>query len=738
LGDLYRKLKRFEAAEKALRRALTIRQRTKGENHKSVGQSLHSLGNLYRDTERPAKAEKLYPQGIRIKEKALGSDHPSVGRAIADFGKLRLRQGKNDEAETLFKRALQVQEKALGPEHANVASTLVNLATAQSGLKRPAEAEALFRRALAIREKVFGPKHPSVASTLDHLSVLTHDKGNSAEALELIRRATSIRRSRVADAAATKSAARTTGRRFGKKAFHSHLRILSEAMAAGLVDKDAGAGEGFEVAQFASSSGAAKAVAKMAARFAAGDDDLAKSVRANQDAIDRWQALDKQLLAAVSSPPEERNAEAEARWRQERDKLESLIAETDAVLAEKFPEYAAMANPKPLSLPDVRDLLGDNEAFLVYAVAKRQSYLWVIRRRRAAMFALPVAAEDLDDAVASLRADMDPTGIQKLKDIPQFPTTEAHALYRQLFAPAEELLKGATHVFVIPDRALQSLPLGVLVTGAPERPVADFSGYQGVPWLARRYALTVLPSVSSLSALRRFAARAEAGKPFAGFGDPDLKDGSESGLPPLPQTAGELKAMAKSLGAGEESIYLRGRATETAVKATDLSDTRVLAFATHGLMAGEFEGVNEPALVMTPPARATETDDGLLTAGEVAQLKLNAEWVILSACNTAAADGTPGAEGLSGLAKAFFYAGSRTLLVSHWLVESEAAVKLTTRMFREAKGGKVGRAEALRRSMLTLIGDKEKSYYAHPMFWASFMVVGEGGTGAAANRSRSP
>jgi CHAT domain-containing protein len=476
----------------------------------------------------------------------------------------------------------------------------------------------------------------------------------------------------------------------------------------------------------------------MAARFAAGDDDLAKSVRQNQDAIDRWQALDKQLLAAVSSPPEERNAEAKARWRQERDKLESLIAGTDAVLAEKFPEYTAMSNPKPLSLADVQALLGKTEALLVYAVAKRQSYLWVIRRGGAAMFVLPVAAEDLDDAVASLRADLDPTGIQTLQDIPRFSTTEAHALYQQFFAPAEELLKGARNVFVIPDRALESLPLSVLVTEAPVRPVADFSGYQGVPWLARRYALTVLPSVSSLAALRRFAARAEAGKPFIGFGDPDLKDGSESGLLPLPRTAGELKAMAKSLGAGEESIYLRGRATETVVKDMDLSDTRVIAFATHGLLAGDFEGLNEPALVMTPPAKATEKDDGLLTTGEVAQLKLNAEWVILSACNTAAPDGTPGAEGLSGLAKAFFYAGSRTLLVSHWPVESDAAVKLTTRMFREAKDGTVGRAEALRRSMIALIAAKEKNYYAHPMFWAPFMVVGEGGTGAAASRSRSP
>ena len=123
------------------------------------------------------------------------------------------------------------------------------------------------------------------------------------------------------------------------------------------------------------------------------------------------------------------------------------------------------------------------------------------------------------------------------------------------------------------------------------------------------------------------------------------------------------------------------------------------------------------------------SDDGLLTASEVATLKLDADWVILSACNTVAADGTGGADGLSGLAKAFFHAGSRALLVSHWPVVSEAAVKLTTAMLKYAADHpEAGRAEALRYSMLALMEDDAKPQFAHPMFWAPFVVGGEGGT----------
>ena len=196
----------------------------------------------------------------------------------------------------------------------------------------------------------------------------------------------------------------------------------------------------------------------------------------------------------------------------------------------------------------------------------------------------------------------------------------------------------------------------------------------------------------------------------------------------MPETAVELLSIARSLGAEPDSVFVRERATEHRVRTTDLSNFKVVAFATHALVAGEFKGIAEPGLVMSPPDAGTVEDDGFLTASEIATLDLDADLVLLSACNTAAADGTPGAEGLSGLAKAFFYAGSRALVVSHWSVESDAAAKLTTGMLAHlAENSSDGRAEALRQSMLDLMQDDDaKPYHAHPMFWAGFSLVGEG------------
>ena len=179
----------------------------------------------------------------------------------------------------------------------------------------------------------------------------------------------------------------------------------------------------------------------------------------------------------------------------------------------------------------------------------------------------------------------------------------------------------------------------------------------------------------------------------------------------------------------QAGIHLGARATERELKrlskSGELAHYRVVQFSTHGAMAGELRPGVEPGLIMTPPAEASETDDGYLSASEIAALKLDADWVILSACNTGAGQAENG-QALSGLARAFIYAQARSLLVSNWAVDSDATVKLvTSTMDAIARDQKVGRAEALRRAMLTFV-DSHDARAAHPATWAPFVVVGEG------------
>jgi len=399
---------------------------------------------------------------------------------------------------------------------------------------------------------------------------------------------------------------------------------------------------------------------------------------------------------------------------------------------------------------------------VLFSAGDRESYVLALTRDGFDWKTISLGAQALAEKVAAFRRGLDVEVLLHGGWSGLFDLGLSHGLYDALIGPIEPLIRDKRHLMVVPTGALTALPFHLLVTEKPAvavpqvKTARDLAAYRDAAWLLKRHAVSVLPSVASLKALRVFAHKEQGGKPLVGFGDPifnpveegriaalarnmvvtrsypefwkgaDIDRSMLRSLPRLPETADELRAVAKKLGAPESSIHLRQDASETTVKRTALSDYRVVYFATHGLVAGDIKGLAEPSLALTLPKEPSELDDGLLTASEVAQLKLNADWVVLSACNTIAGE-KPGAEALSGLARAFFYAGARALLVSHWAVESNAAMRLTTSTFDIMKSDpKLGRAEALRRAMLAYMNDTTNPQYAYPALWAPFVVVGEG------------
>ncbi len=166
-----------------------------------------------------------------------------------------------------------------------------------------------------------------------------------------------------------------------------------------------------------------------------------------------------------------------------------------------------------------------------------------------------------------------------------------------------------------------------------------------------------------------------------------------------------------------------------------MSHYRIVYFATHGLVPGDVDGLTQPALALTAPDIAGVKGDGLLSMEKILALKLDADWVVLSACNTAAGAGA-GAEAASGLGSAFFYAGTRALLVTNWSVQSTSARELITDIFRrQSADPTLSRGEALRQAMMALLdgpGAVDAAghtifTYGHPLFWAPYSVIGDGG-----------
>jgi CHAT domain-containing protein len=694
-----------------------------------------------------AQFTKLYQQGryseaiplaqriLAISEKSLGPEHPNVATWLNNLAEMYKEQGRYTDAEPLFKRSLAIEEKALGPNHPDVARLLNNLASLYQAQGRSADAEPLFKRALAITEKSLGPDHPDVATFLNNLAGLYGAQGRWADGLPLARTATE--RGYV-------------NQRYGRSGAAVHLLLLLGAKNAKYLSEDKAIAESFDVVQRAASTAASAALSQLGVRFAAGSDDLAQLVRKDQDLSVENERLDKNLVVAFSKPPNQRDTNQEAAIRKRLGGIADERAEVGRILAQRFPDYAALSKPQPLAVSDVSSLLTDDEALVLFDLGKRNidaSYIWVIDRSHAVWNTIDAKSEDLAMKIAALRASLDPSSNKP------FDAELAYELYKLILGPVEDSIAMKSRLLMVMNGALTSLPPQVLVTSDPAG-----MDLKSTDWLIRRHAIAILPSVYSLKVLRGENAKVAAAKPLIGFGDPVFqRDGRDVGkrvaltrgyagffrdgmadlevlanaLPPLPETADELRAVAKSLGAGEADLKLGSTATVTAVKQTKLDQYRIVYFATHALVSGETEqaakGFAEPALVLSLPATATAFDDGLLTSSEVAQLRLNADWVVLSACNTAAAD-KPGAEALSGLARAFFYAGARALLVSHWPVESEPAVKLMTTMFAAlAENPKLTTAEALRQAMLATMDDRTNPEWANPTSWAPFVLVGEGG-----------
>ena len=687
--------------------------------------------------------------------------------------------------------------KAFGPSHPFVATSLNNLGGIYTKQGRYGDAEELFARSLAIREKMLGPDHFDVSASLNNVAVLAYVQSNWARAVDYWQRSASVIKRR---ADRSLKAGRGEASRSDVQRLASVFRGLVKAsyQISGQYPQPPAAltTEMFETAQWALSSDAAASLAQMAARSAKGSPQLAELVRERQDLMSEWRAKDKLLIAAKSEPSERRKSAAEKVLAERLVAIDGRLLEIDMRLAKDFPDYSVLASQTAVSTEDVQAQIRLDEALVVFLDTSEwrplpeETYVWIVTHTDVRWVRSDLGSAALTREVAALRCGLDAVawdgaercatalGISPSNGAPNplpFDHTRAHKLYSALFGEVQDLIKGK-HLLIVPSGPLTQFPFHALVTKPPAS-----GDHRAAAWLAREHAITVLPAVSSLKALRRVGRPSAAPRPMIGVGNP-LLDGPDArsaerarlararqrcpetlgrwkvtvtghrpgvarvetrggladlahlkALAPLPETTGELCDVAHDVKADvARDIRLGSRATEREVKrlsaSGELAQYRMLHFATHGALAGELDGTHEPGLVLTPPETASEEDDGYLSASEIAALKLDADWVVLSACNTAAG-AARNAEALSGLGRAFIYAGARSLLVSHWAVDSEATVKLITGAVREmSRDAKVGRAEALRRSMLALI-DKGTPEQAHPAFWAPFVVVGEGAAG---------
>jgi len=769
LALVYLEQQRLDEAELLLREVLKSSLQRDGRNSRMVGLTLDSLSRVIRERGRYSEALVIADWAARTFVEA---GFPTQSLERFDTGKLRATLiatvGRSAEAVKLFD---ELQQVALAEtRHGSImeAKTL-EAVTAYLEVGRIPDGLSVSDKLLADFSRFYGPDHYNSAEARAYRAMALHRSNQSDEARREFERAitTLIDPSKASGKQQTAPARNERLRRI----LNAYLELLVGGKTTP-TDKDKA--EAFRIADVARWQSVQKAVTGSALRAATGNPELAARIKKVQDADDELEAVYKNLISQRSAPPDKQLptviAAMEARIAVLQKEQQSDLGQ----IRRQFPQYDALVNPRPADLATMRQALQGNEALLSIYVTPAGSYVWASAAAGKLHFHFsPRGTTWIAETVKNLRASVDFSSVTDFGRL-GFDLAAAAALYQELLAPVQDAWSNADTLLVVANAALGQVPFSLLPTAAPGKtePGLPLSQFRQVPWLVHKLAVAYLPSVSSLVTLRSLPPSKSQRDPFMGFGDPDFGAHAEApsssrgagkrgarnlntthatrwqegtALPalrsatprllPLPDTRDEIQAIATALNADmQNDLFFGAQANRKNVIAADLLHHRVLAFATHGLIAGDLPGLDQPALALAVEP-GNSIYDGLFKLEDILKLSMDADLVVLSACNTAAADGS-GAEAVSGLGRGFFYAGARAVLATHWPVESDSAKELVTHLFaRYAQDGKLTRAQALRQSMLTMIDrgvaldsrGKPEFSYAHPAFWAPYALYGDPG-----------
>ncbi len=778
LGRDLNQVETFGAAEEAYRQALSVQERTIGAGNPNTVMPLVHLALNLSNQRRLAEAEALFARADTLTPRAadpvaparllhyralhaLNGGRPAAALPLLEQAETRysallpdnLVAGRADEglvavtdpvsqsailglAET--QRTMGVTLARLGRDQDAALSvvrgrTLLRRAGLEANmlsgraLRTQGEAEARAGRSdasatlllqAAGRFSVGAPGERPHAVTLFLLGARRNAAGNRDGALDAFRAGAAILRARQIS--------------LPGPMVMTYLDALAIAAARPGADAAALQVEMFGAAQLAQRSGTVRFVQQATARLgaASGDPRVAEAVRRMQDA-------DRDLRTLFN----ERDAGAAGSAAADLDRrivaAQALRADAEAEVAAAAPGFRQLLLTS-VDAPAVQRVLGADEAMVTMLLGPTHGYVFAVRRDR--VIAVRTAMTDVEATrlVGLLREGTAPNA--GASGPGRFDVATARATYDGLIGPLEPALAGVQTLVVAPDGPLLSLPFGLLLTGD-----ADPAALNRAPWLIRRFAIVHVPGPQTFVSLRAAGPGSTAPLPYAGFGDfvpptaaqlarsfPSERCAADArlaqGLGRLPGTRTEVTFANQLLGGTADAMRLGAAATTTALKAARLDQVRILHLATHALLPGELSCLPEPTIMLSTPAGAPNANAAFLTASEVLGLKLDADLVILSACNTGGPGGAGGGEALSGLARAFFYAGARGLMITHWAVDDAAATVIVADTLRRQAGG-ASSAAALRGAQTLLIDEAGRGLpanFAHPYFWAPFALLGDG------------
>jgi CHAT domain-containing protein/Tfp pilus assembly protein PilF len=725
MGLLHVDLGDYDKALELYNQALPLR-RAAGDR-KGEAYTLDAVANLYADQGERLKAMEYYDQALQLSREV--GDERKVATILSNMAWLLDLIGDYQKALDYLNQALPLRRST--GDNPGLAASLSGVGDVYANLGETQKARDYYDQALPLRRAVGDRK--GEAATLAGIARIERDEGQLPEARAHIEQALQIiesLRTKVISPELRASFLATT-----RSSYDFYIDLLMRLHRAR-------PSEGFDaLALQASQRARARSLLDMLAESRIDiRQDLTKEQREREDAIFvAISNVQKELWKQNLSPGRERQLKAELAARE--DDLDAFRTE----LRRASPRYAGIQYPEPVGAQKIqKELLDPGTALIEYVLGEKQSFAWVVTRERLSSFVLAPGKEieghsnayrkAISEKVSSLTAG---TALAQL-------ASRSRALYQELFQPLEKSLSSIRRLIIIPDGALAYLPLETLLCDDQASPAKASAAPPR--YLLERFAISYAPSASALVAIKS-RTRSASGEPASqpkgllAFGDPiydkaDLSAGERSATPVssrsmlnlyaergfelsrLPYTREEVSGISSLFPASQRRIYLGTEAREENVKAEKLDQYRYIHFAAHGVV--DEDKPMRSGIVLSLNSGATE--DGILQMSEIMRLKLNADLVTLSACRTGLGRLLSG-EGIIGLTRAFFYAGTSSVVVSLWNVNDLATADLMKTFYQKLNSG-MSKDEALQQAKLTLINGHQRAW-RHPYFWAPFVLVGE-------------
>jgi CHAT domain-containing protein len=722
LGFLYEEVGELDKALDSYSQALAVHKAA--GNRRSEAIMYNNIGLVYASKEDWPKALEYHERALPLRRES--GDRRGESYTLNNLAVTHSKLGKLETALDEFGQALELR-RSIGDRYGE-GTTHYGLGELHLAAGRPAPALDEFERALALRRDVAdlhgqAEALAGIARALREQGKLAIARDKAEEAVSLVESV----RSRVS------SSQRATylgeSRKYYELQIDLTMQLHRQSPGRGL---DA---QALEISERARARSLVELLTEARANIHEGVDTLLVG-------HEKW--LRRELGTKISERTrllggkhtEEQAAEASKGI----DDLVSQLQEIEAQIRALNPRYAALIQPEPLQTRQIQEALDENTFLLEYALGSDRSYVWLVGRESLSAHELPGRAR-IEDVARKV--------YQELSRSPQASVLRSDRI-RELSEMVLGPLKGAERVrrlVVVADGALQLVPFSALpAPGGSNHLLADRE-------------IVSLPSASVLALLRQGNRdRKPPTKTLALFADPVFDRNDQrvrgaraerpaepasvemglvavetpltrsardmglagSALPRLPFTRREATAIQSLVAPSQRRVALDFAATRAAVTDGDLSGFRYAHFATHGFLDAVHPELS--GLVLSLVDRKGQDQEGFLPAMEIFNLKLSAELVVLSACQTALGKEIRG-EGLVGLTRAFMYAGTPRVVASLWRVDDAATAELMKRFYEGMLGAKKLRpAAALREAQLAVSGQKR---WAHPYYWAGFVLQGE-------------